>query len=366
MTSSRPGHQRRPARRWLGLVLFLLPAVVQAQSLRGRLVEEGTGAPVAGALAALADSAGGRVGSPAPSSASGRFQLQAPRAGTYRLRILRIGFAPWETEVVLQPGPPVEREFTLRPQPVALPEITVAGVERCGSRARLDTLSASLWTQAGAALALTNATLGSRAYRFETVLEERDVDPSGRLSTVRKEPETGISSWPVRSPPFDTLLVSGFVENMEDLTVGPTWYGPDADFLLSDAFFASHCFRSVPPGPTEPPGVIGLAFSPMDQDRRADIRGTLWLDRQTARLERLEFSYTRLPVWAHSATAGGSLRFAALASGGWIVQRWRLRVPVPRVVVGTGQARLEGYRESEGHVAAVLGSDGRLIQSFPD
>lgn len=350
---------------FLLLPLLLTAAPLSAQLLRGRLVEEGRETPLTGAFVVLEDSAGRRVAR-TPASPSGRFLLEAPRAGRFHLRILRIGFAPWEAEIRLAAGEILDRTFILSPAPVVLPEIAVAGAERCGGRARLDTLAGAIWLQAGTALALTNATVRSHAYRFETILEERNVDASGRLSTARKEPEVGISRWPVQSPPLDSLLASGFVENLEDLVVGPTWYGPDADFLLSDAFFDTHCFRTVPPGEADPPGVIGLAFAPEASDRRADIRGTLWLDRQTAELRRLEFAYTRLPSWARTATAGGSLGFAPLPGGGWIVQRWSLRVPVPQVTVGTGQAKLSGYLESDGHVSAVLETDGRLVQRFPD
>lgn len=336
-----------------------------AQSLRGRLTEEGSGTPVAGAMVVLENSAGTRVGQ-VPSGPSGRFILQAPTAGTYRLRILRIGFAPWETSIALAEGAEVDRSFVLGAIPIRLPEIMVEGTARCGGRGSLDTLSSILWTQAGTALAITNATVSSRAYRFQTVLEERDIDATGQISAARDEPKAGISSWPVRSPPADSLLLSGFIENIEDLDTGPTWYGPDPEFLLSEAFFAGHCFRTVPPRPLDPPGMIGLAFSPMTQDRRADIRGTLWLDRETAELRLLEFQYTRLPTWARSAEAGGSLRFASLPGGGWIVQRWSLRVPVPQVDLGTRQVRLQGYLESNGRVLSVLEPDGRIVQRFPD
>lgn len=346
-------------------LVLLAAAPLQAQTLRGRIVEEGSASPVAGAFVVLEDSAGARVAQ-SPSTSSGRFLLEAHRAGRFRLRVLRIGYAPWEGAVALARGEVLDREYVLDMAPVVLPEVAIAGTERCGGRSRLDTLSAALWLQAGTALALTNATVRSRAYRFETILEERDVDPSGRLSAARREPEVVVNRWPVQSPPADSLLTSGFVQNLEDIVVGPTWFGPDPDFLLSDAFFDSHCFRAVPPRPEDPPGLIGLAFAPEAADRRVDIRGTLWLDRQSAQLRRLEFAYTRVPSWARQAPAGGSLRFASLPAGGWIVQRWLLRVPVPQVEIGIRHAKLLGFRESEGHVASVLEADGRLVESFPD
>lgn len=292
--------------------------------------------------------------------------LQAPAAGSYELRVLRIGYQPHETEVRLGGGDSREETISLSGLPVALPEIEVAGVSKCGARARGDTLSSALWTQAGIALAITAQTVRSRSLRFETELEERQINRVGATTTPSGRNELSISAWPVRSPPMDSLLTSGFIENIEDLQVGPTWYGPDPEFLLSEPFFAGHCFHTVPPDSGVAEGWVGLAFEPAATDRRADIRGTLWLDRLSGQLRRLEFTYTRVPSWARGADAGGTLAFAPLPEGGWIVQRWLLRAPVPEVILGSSRARMIGSRESGGRVVAVLDSQGKVLQSYPD
>ena len=41
--------------------------------------------------------------------------------------------------------------------------------------------------------------------------------------------------------------------------------------------------------------LLGLAFRPVSRGRTSDIQGVLWLNRTNSRLERMEFSYTRLP-----------------------------------------------------------------------
>ncbi|HEX5005131.1 MAG TPA: carboxypeptidase-like regulatory domain-containing protein, partial [Gemmatimonadales bacterium] len=310
------------------------------------------------------NSAGTRVAQ-SVSSGSGRFQVQAPSAGSYSLRVLRIGYQPYEVTRRFDGTAPSEETIRLSGLPVALPEIAVAGSSKCGERALGDTLSSAIWTQAGTALAITAQTVRSRSYRFQTALEQRQVDLVGTTSTPAVTNELGISAWPVRSPPPDTLLASGFVENLEDLQVGPTWYGPDPEFLLSDPFFAGHCFRAVPADSSSEAGWVGLAFEPAARDMRADIRGTLWLDRATAELRRLEFEYTRLPRWARGSEAGGTLAFAPLPEGGWIVQKWMIRVPVPEVEVATGRAKVLGYRESGGHVVAVLDASGVVLQRYP-
>jgi hypothetical protein len=348
----------------LAILLSVAPiGVLGAQAIRGRLVEEVTDVPVVGALLLLQDSAGKRVAQ-GVSGSEGRFSIKAPAPGAYTLRVLRIGYLPVESMVRLSEGETLTRTMALAGAPVALPEITVAGTATCGDRARKDTLSAALWTQAGTALAITAQTVKSQAYRFQTVLEDRDLDRFGTPSTPRQVNELSISTWPVRSPSPDTLLTSGFVENIEDLVVGPTWYGPDAEFLLSDPFFEGHCFWTVPPGLGDPSEWVGLAFEPGAKDQRSDIRGTLWLDQASAELRRLDFSYTRLPKWAREVEAGGTLRFAPLPGGGWIVQRWMLRVPVPQLDVGSGKVTVLGFRESGGRVTAVLNSRGKVVQDY--
>lgn len=348
----------------LSLILILVrPGPLHAQGVRGRLVEAESNLPVVGALVALQDSSRKRV-SQAVSGFDGRFALRAPAPGDYLLRVMRIGYLPNESLLHLPAGELRTDDIVLTGSPVALPEIAVAGTSVCGNRARGDTLSSALWTQAGTALAITAQTVQSRSFRFQTVLQERQFDRVGTSTTADKTNQLSINSWPVRSPPPDTLLASGFVENIDDLQAGPTWYGPDAEFLLSDPFFSGHCFRTVPPGDADPPDWVGLAFEPASQDRRSDIRGTLWLDRVSAELRRLDFRYTRLPTWARGTEAGGVLQFAPLPGGGWIVQRWSLRVPTPEVDIGSGRATLSGFRESGGYVTTVLGVDGSVLKRY--
>jgi len=335
---------------------------IEAQAVRGRLLEEGSAVSVVGALVVLQDSAGKRVAQ-GVSGVEGRYALGAPAAGLYVLRVLRIGYRPFDSRVRLTAGETVNHAVILTGVALILPEIAVAGTSMCGDRARGDTLSSNLWTQAGTALAITAQTVKSRSLRFETSLENRNIDRLGTTSDVDQLNELNILAWPVRSPPPDTLLVSGFVENIDDVVVGPTWYGPDAEFLLSEPFFSGHCFWAVPPSAVTPAGWVGLAFEPGMKDQRSDIRGTLWLDRESAQLRRLDFQYTRVPKWARGFEAGGVLVFAPLPGGGWIVQRWMLRVPLPQRTT-PGSMKVYGYRESGGHVSAVLDAQGKVLQSY--
>jgi len=349
------------------LLTSLAASPAAAQTVRGRLLEVDSVTPVGNAVVQLLD-ASGRTVDNGFSNAGGRFQVGAAAAGAYILRVLRIGYSPWQTSLSLAEGQLLEPSLLLGDVRIDLPELRIEGTGVCENRAESDSLGIVLWGQASTALALAKDALRSRHYRFQTVLEDRMVDSTGLQS--RPLPASGLdassTAWPVQSLPPDSLLRYGFITNREDLVEGPTWFGPDADFLLSESFLAGHCLRSVPPRPGLPPEWIGVSFEPASRSRLADIRGTLWLDRASAELRRIDYGYTQLPSWAHGRDAEGSLGFVTLRDGGWVVQRWSMRVPVPKVNAVTRVAGFYGYRESGGRVVAVLGPGDVLVQRFSE
>ena len=251
----------------VGSLLFVLLAMSSspsgAQAIRGRLVDASPDAAIAGALVTLLDSTGAGVVQ-AVSGSTGRFLLRAPHSGSFTLRVLRIGFAPWDTELLLPADETIDRTLVLTDLRVVLPEVTVEGRLLCGSLAKDDSLSTVLWDQARTALSLTNEVVSSRRFRYFTVLQDRRVDSSGSRSVdlPARDVSNVVTQWPVRSPPADSLLVNGFVMNLEDLVDGPSWYGPDAEYLLSEPFLANHCFRLVPPGAGQSAEWVGLSFVP--------------------------------------------------------------------------------------------------------
>jgi len=75
-------------------------------------------------------------------------------------------------------------------------------------------------------------------------------------------------------------------------------------------------------------GLIGLAFEPTRDRDRPDVSGVLWLDEETAELRFAEYRYTDPPWDIEFSEAGGRIEFEQLATGGWIVRRWWIRMPV--------------------------------------
>ncbi|UCC24325.1 MAG: TonB-dependent receptor [Gemmatimonadales bacterium] len=73
--------------------LFLLPGLLAAQSISGRITARADGAPVAGAQIILLDESGVEVLGTAESGPEGEYALAVPRAGVFLLMVERAGFA---------------------------------------------------------------------------------------------------------------------------------------------------------------------------------------------------------------------------------------------------------------------------------
>lgn len=116
-------------------ILALVPGAAAAQRVRGTVVEQGSGAPIAGALAAVV-ATDGAARAEVLSDAAGRFAVQTRAAGSYTLRAERVGYRP-ATPPPLELAAGQLLEYTLRVavQRVSLPAITTSAGRRCGASA---------------------------------------------------------------------------------------------------------------------------------------------------------------------------------------------------------------------------------------
>lgn len=98
-----------------------------AQLVSGKVTEEGTDRPVAGASIELMDTTGLRRGM-AVADTSGEFSLMVPQPGAYRLRVSHIAYKTSETaSISAAVGTQVEVELQLSPTAVALEPLRVVG-----------------------------------------------------------------------------------------------------------------------------------------------------------------------------------------------------------------------------------------------
>jgi hypothetical protein len=137
------------------------------------------------------------------------------------------------------------------------------------------------------------------------------------------------------------FVQSGFVTEEPDGR--HTFFGPDAEVLLEEAFQAGYCF-SLGGWQRSRPNQIGLRFTPAGRQRgRVDIVGTLWLDTAARALRDVEFNYVGLDRAAQRFRPGGRVAFGEMPNGLTLIDQWSLRMVT--AVVDTAQARLSRRRD---------------------
>ena len=352
----------RPVTRLLWLALFLVcTRPLDAQTVRGQLVDSITRTPLGGAFLTLVDR-DGQERARAITDASGQFTLVAPGPGTYHLRSKRIGFRPYVSPALsLNSGETTTYHAAIDPIPVPLKEVVVAGKRQChvDGEGEAGTSVAALWEEIREALAAVAWAAGSSGYWYELTHFERQLTSSATPKRGTRDSvwrEVGYHQQPFRSVPAVQLMSDGYVVVGDD---GWTFYGPDATVLLSDPFLTTHCFETK-----SEKGLVGLAFSPASGREPPDIKGTLWVNRENAELKYLEFTYVRLPQLLKAPEAGGRVEFMRVPSGEWIVSDWVIRMPIAGMVSGAYQTavpRVVGYHETRGAVSQIKTRAGAVV-----
>ncbi len=298
---------------------------VAAQVVRGLVTERTTNAPVDGVVLSVLDPRDSVVVQ-VLSNDGGGFDIRLPSAGMYTIDVKRIGVKRVRlTPFAVGEGETKRLDILLEPVPAVLSSVNVRGRTSCVRNPQTNAKTAALWDDARAALTAAiitrSLTIGDDSVmRFERKL---DVNTWRVLYETRRKVSASIDR-PFRSLPAEVLSVGGYVTVNQDGTTD--YYAPDADVLLSDTFLADHCFK-IQQGTLEHTGYVGLAFQPVPERKKPDIKGVLWMDARNNELRTVEFTYSWLPNDLRPADFGGTVSFFRLPGGRWIVRSWRIRMP---------------------------------------
>ena len=349
----------------LPLAILLLAVPARAQAVRGRVVEAETGAPVAGAIVRLWSESGRGVAA-VLSDAAGRYHLAAPSPGRYQLRVERVGFAAAApSTVTLEAGRTVEHEVRTASRRVVLDAVEARGTRRrCSSAPQDGAAAATVWNEARKALASAALSAESGRYWFRSRLNERQTGLNGRRVQREQGRDVVTEGKPFQSAPVEELVTAGYmVLDPDHLELK----GVDATAILSDAFVRHHCFGLRTAGPGQA-GLVGLEFVPLEGRVEPDVRGVLWLDRATAELRYVEYTYTGLRFRGPVERLGGRMDFRHLPDGAWVLHRWVIRAPMLMTDYepefsrrSMRRFRMYGISEQSGHVLEIRTGDGAMV-----
>ena len=299
---------------------------VAAQVVRGLVTERATNAPLDGVVLSVLD-ARDTVVVQALSNDGGGYEIRLPGAGTYTLDVKRIGVKRVRlVPFTIADGETQRVDISLEPLPAVLSSMRITGRTSCVRNPQTNARTAALWEDARAALTAAVITRGLTSGSDSVVKFERKLDVNTWQVLYENRRKLSASmDHPFRSLPAEVLSVGGYVTVNQD---GSTdYYAPDADVLLSDTFLDDHCFKIQQATSYEHLGQIGLAFQPVPERKKPDIKGVLWMDEKSAELRSLEFSYSWLPNDVRPVDYGGVVSFFRLPGGRWIVRSWRIRMP---------------------------------------
>lgn len=307
------------------LAILTAGAIANAQSVRG-IVVDGGDRPLAGVVVFMLDSSSSIVAR-ALTDERGAFRVATSHAGRYRLRTMRIGYrAATSAPIALFVGGEVEQQIRLSGVQVALDTVMV--VDRSSCRVTSDDNAVATLTvldQARTALSAAQLSLSGRTVRATTTSYDRLLDAGGRRVSQQSSRTTTAyvrQPWQAISP--DRSHRAGFVSFGNDNSI--TYNAPSIDVLVSSAFVEDHCFRIVTDGRSD---LIGVAFEPSPARKKIpEIKGTLWLNRQSAELQGLDYRYVNITSAQEDAGAGGEVAFARMKDGGWVISRWNIRMPI--------------------------------------
>lgn len=353
----------------LALIVLAAPAA-SAQELRGTVRGSGD-APAVGVIIEATDLGTGARVANTLTDARGYFILRLPADALVRVRALRIGQRPTVFgEYQLAQGETRTEQLSLSGTSIVLERIDVVSRTVCSSMRDTGQVVATLYGEVRKALEATKLTSTQGQLTAEWVLTNQLTALTGDpIGTAEQRAFRGTTDRPFVSLPADSLARVGYLEAVDETY---TYFAPDAEVLLSEAFVLGHCFQAVP-WRADDRDWVGVQFRPAESRRRVvGIEGTLWLERTSAELKRLEYRYVNLPREVSGAPAGGDVEFLRLPSGAWLVQRWSIRMPKPTEFqepifragrqVGTSKVRrLRSFEVAGGEVREIKAGEQVLF-----
>jgi hypothetical protein len=302
--------------------LFWTANTLSAQQLRGVVRDSASREPIPGVVLSLVDAAG-KVSGRTIADQQGRYHLPLAGAAT-RLQAVRIGFSPREVTVPPHAGSDnAAVDVAMVVLPTLMDAVLVSGETSCPPSPDASQ-ALGLWSQVRSGLLATVVARQTNPPDVRTLIYTRDLDRVGeRILAQSIRTQTGESARPfVASRDASALAAHGYMN--EDST-GRTFGGPDADVLIDDSFFATHCFH-IHPDDAQHRGQVGLSFVPTSgRDTMVDVSGVIWIDRAVPALRTLEFLYTGLEPAARAAGSGGTLVFRTMPNGLTFIEHWNIR-----------------------------------------
>ncbi|MEQ1692425.1 MAG: DUF2809 domain-containing protein [Gemmatimonas sp.] len=350
-------------------------ASLGAQSLQGTVVDSASRRPVAGSIVLVLDASGTSVARTVTNT-RGQYRVSLPDNAT-RVRVLHIGFRP--SAAVLPPtvSGVARLDVALALLTTVLEAIDVRDNANCAVR-RDRAQALALWEQARQGLLAMIVAREAIPAQLKRLRYERLLDGPGNRIVSQ---EVVVDSTTGATRPFQAarsardFVQLGFAEDSAGVR---SYYAPDADVMLEDAFFMGYCFRVMPEDRSHP-GLVGVGFSAAKHRApNVDIDGAFWMDTSARVLSRIEFRYVGLDPKLDAYRPGGRVEFREMPNGIVSIDRWALRLVAMRVdtvyvvrdpsmrrnrdVVPEERARFEVH-ESGGELANARWEDGTSWQA---
>jgi hypothetical protein len=307
-------------------LLFVCGAVApaaHAQFLSGTVTDSIGRFPVPSVVVILLDSAGGTVARNLTNE-RGEYRVRLPDAAR-TARFVRIGFAPGEFRVPARGSAPSRLDVAMAPLPNLIQAVRVVANSRC--RVRKDRAQAlGLWEQARAGLLATIVAREENPGKIVRLGFYRVMDGnSEHIERMRVESDSAEGTGKTYTAAQEAADFVRFGFSTDSLA-SATYFGPDADVLLSDAFESAYCFE-IAGRDRSRPHQIGLHFMPADPKKwRVDIDGTLWIDSVARELRDVEYKYLNVEAGARRFNPGGYVSFRSMTNGVVLIDRWWIRL----------------------------------------